>query len=91
HILDSHTTRFESVQDLEVVNINGRVFVVAGGGDDGLTLFTLTPEGQLVYLDSFADTLSSGLQNVESLSLAHVGNELQILVTSQQDAGVTVI
>ncbi|NOD47550.1 MULTISPECIES: beta-propeller fold lactonase family protein [unclassified Ruegeria] len=91
HVLDTLDTRFESVQDLAVAEVNGRVFVVAGGGDDGVSLFNLTPQGQLVYLDSFADTLASGLQNVESLSVAHVGEDLQILVTSQQEAGVTVL
>ncbi len=89
HVLDSLHTRFESVQDLAVVEVEGRVFVVAGGGDDGITLFTMTQDGQLVYLDSFADTLASGLQNVETLSMAHVGDELQIFAASQQDAGLT--
>lgn len=89
HALDSLHTRFESVQDLSVVEINGHVFVVAGGGDDGITLFAMTPGGQLVHLDSFADTLQSGLQNVSSFSVAQVGDELQILVASQQDAGLT--
>ncbi|WP_170545947.1 beta-propeller fold lactonase family protein [Ruegeria arenilitoris] len=89
HVLDSLHTRFETVQDLAVVEADGHVFVMAGGGDDGVTLFTLTPNGQLVHLDSFADTVHSGLQNVETLSVAHVGDELQILVGSQQDAGLT--
>ncbi len=89
HVLDSLHTRFETVQDLAVIEADGHVFVVAGGGDDGVTLFTLTPGGQLVHLDSFADTVHSGLQNVETLSVAHVGDELQILVGSQQDAGLT--
>ncbi|WP_037312796.1 dockerin type I domain-containing protein [Ruegeria halocynthiae] len=89
HVLDSLNTRFESVQDLAVINANGHVFVVAGGGDDGVTLFTLTPDGQLVHLDSFADTVHSGLQNVETLSVAQVGDELQILAGSQQDPGLT--
>lgn len=89
HVLDTLNTRFESAQDLAVVEVNGQVFVVAGGGDDGVTLFTLTPDGQLVYLDSFADTLSTGLQNVESLSVAHVGDEIQIFAASQEEAGLT--
>ena len=89
HVLDSLHTRFESVQDLAVVEADGHVFVVAGGGDDGVSLFTLTPAGQLVHLHSFEDTVHSGLQNVETLSVARVGNELQILVGSQQDAGLT--
>ncbi|MCG7522192.1 dockerin type I domain-containing protein [Ruegeria sp. Ofav3-42] len=89
HVLDSLHTRFESVQDLSVIEVDGRVFMVAGGGDDGITLFTMTPAGQLVYLDSFADTIHSGLQNVETFSAARVGDELQILAASQQDAGLT--
>ncbi|WP_170376914.1 beta-propeller fold lactonase family protein [Ruegeria atlantica] len=89
HVLDSLHTRFETVQDLAVIEADGHVFVVAGGGDDGVSLFTLTPGGQLVHQDSFADTIHSGLQNVETLSVAHVGDELQILVGAQQDEGLT--
>ncbi|WP_170762974.1 dockerin type I domain-containing protein [Ruegeria lacuscaerulensis] len=89
HVLDTLHTRFESIQDLAVIEADGHAFVVAGGGDDGVTLFTLTPDGQLIHLDSFEDTNQSGLQNVETLSVAHVGDELQILVGSQQDAGLT--
>lgn len=89
HVLDSLHTRFESVQDLAVVEVDGHVFVFAGGGDDGVSLFTMTPAGQLVHLHSFEDTVHSGLQNVETLSVARVGNELQILASSQQDAGLT--
>ncbi|MDA7963994.1 beta-propeller fold lactonase family protein [Ruegeria sp.] len=89
HALDTLHTRFGDVQDISVVEVSGRVFIVAGGGDDGVTLFTLTPDGQLIHLDSFEDTLSSGLQNVESLSVARVGDQLQIFAASQQDAGLT--
>jgi len=32
HVLDTLHTRFESVQDLSVIEVDGRVFVVAGGG-----------------------------------------------------------
>ncbi|WP_170605455.1 dockerin type I domain-containing protein [Ruegeria arenilitoris] len=89
HVLDSLHTRFESVQDLAVLEVEGRVFVIAGGGDDGVTLFTMTQDGQLIYLNSFADTLASGLQNVQTLSVAHIGQELQIFAASQHDAGLT--
>ncbi len=89
HILDTLHTRFGAVQDLSILEVNGRVFVVAGGGDDGITLFTMTPDGQLIHMDSFADTLDSGLQNVQTISVAHMGDELQIFVSSQHDAGLT--
>ncbi|MEM7176206.1 MAG: dockerin type I domain-containing protein [Pseudomonadota bacterium] len=89
HLLDTLGTRFEKVQDLALVQAGDHVFVVAGGGDDGLSLFTLTPQGKLVYLDSFADTLQSGLQNVAALEAASIGTELQIFATSQEEAGIT--
>ncbi len=89
HVLDTLHTRFGAVQDLSVLQVDGRVFVVAGGGDDGVTLFTMTPDGQLIHMDSFADTLDSGLQNVQTISVAHIGDELQIFAASQQDAGLT--
>lgn len=89
HLLDTLSTRFEKVQDLALVQVQDRVFVVAGGGDDGLSLFTLTPHGKLIYLDSFADTNQSGLQNVEAIAAAYVGTDLQIFASSQEEAGLT--
>ncbi len=89
HVLDTLHTRFASVQDLSVIEVDGRVFVVAGGGDDGITLFTMTPDGQLIHMDSFEDTAASGLQNVETLGVGHIGDELQIFAASQQDPGLT--
>lgn len=89
HVLDSRHTRFEAVQDISVVEISGQVFVVAGGGDDGVSLFSMTANGKLVHRDSFADTLSSGLQNVETLVAAQLGDTLQIFASAQEDAGLT--
>ena len=89
HLLDTLSTRFEKVQDLALVQVEERVFIVAGGGDDGLSLFTLTPHGKLVYLDSFADTTETGLQNVQAIAAAYVGTDLQIFASSQEDAGLT--
>jgi len=89
HLLDTLHTRFESLQDMAVVEVSGQVFVAAGGGDDGISLFTLTSNGKLVYLDSFADTLQTGLQNVQTIEMVQVGSELQIFAASQEDAGLT--
>ncbi len=89
HAVDTLHTRFGAVQDLAVIDVNGHVFVLAGGGDDGLSLFTLTQDGQLIHRDSFADTLASGLQNVQSLSVAHIGDEIQVFAASQADPGLT--
>ena len=43
HIIDGPTTRFRGVTALDSVTIDGRPFIFAGGGDDGISVFTMTP------------------------------------------------
>ncbi|MFD1809656.1 hypothetical protein ACFSHQ_21065 [Gemmobacter lanyuensis] len=43
HVIDTLETRFQGVQALASVQISGRVFVFAGGGDGGLQAFELMP------------------------------------------------
>ena len=89
HILDTRDTRFAAVQDLDVVTVGDQVFVVAAGADDGVSLFSLLPGGQLVHLDSLADDLAMGLDSITGLTAAHVGGEIQIFVASHMTPGVT--
>ncbi len=89
HVLDSLATRFGGVQDLAVTTHNGVTFVVAGGGDDGLSLFILLPGGQLQHVVSMADTLEAGLSNVSALGAAVIDTTLRILVSSQSEGMLT--
>ena len=89
HVLDSLDTRFDAISALEVVEVNGRVFIVAGGGDDGLSLFTILPDGRLVFLQALAHETGYGLQNVQSISSAIVGNELRLYVASETASGLS--
>ena len=51
-----------TVPVMEAVAIDGRAFVVVGGADDGLSLFTITPDGRLIHLDEdVSDALQSDL------------------------------
>lgn len=90
-VIDSLETRFQSVRAIEVIEVDGRAFVIAAGADDGLSLFTLTPGGRLVHLDTIADSAETALANVTSLSAARVGNTIQILTVSGAETGVTVV
>ena len=45
--VDTGETRIANVQAMEVVEWDGRTFVIAGGGDDGVSVFELTYRGQL--------------------------------------------
>ena len=89
HVLDTRDTRFGAVQAMETIVIDGRAYVVAAGGDDGLALLTLTPDGRLIHLDSIEDTLDAGLGGVTALSLASVGGVLHVFAASQTEAGLT--
>ncbi|MGJ8547348.1 MAG: calcium-binding protein, partial [Sulfitobacter sp.] len=89
HLGDTRDSRFAAVQAVDSIEINGRSYVVAGGGDDGISLFVLASGGRLVQLDVFADTAQSGLSGVTDLALAHAGGKLHVLAASQSDPGVT--
>lgn len=89
YVGDTRDTRFGAAQAVDAITVDGRSYVVAGGGDDGVSLFVLAPGGRLVHIDAFADTIESGLNGVTGLALAHDGTHLHVLATSQADAGVT--
>ncbi len=90
-VIDTLNSRFDHVTALDAIAVGDRVFVVAAGLDDGVTLLTLLPDGTLQVLDVLADTLASGLTDVSALRLVRVGNDVQVLVTSSVEAGVTVL
>lgn len=73
HVLDDLQTRFAGISALEVIEAGGRIFVLAAGTDDGLSLFSLLPGGRLLHLDSLADSAVAALDNVSGLSAQVVG------------------
>ena len=89
HILDTLATRFGGVSALEVVQVGAQVFVLAGGADDGLALFSLLPDGRLVHMQSLAQTTGAGLENVTGIEAVQVGDELRIFVTSGAALGLS--
>jgi Ca2+-binding RTX toxin-like protein len=89
HVIDTLHTRFGTVQSLEVIEADGRTYVAAAGGDDGLTLFVLLPNGRLQVLDVLDETDTAGLQNATSISAFHEGDTLHLFVSSEIAPGVT--
>jgi len=88
-ISDNLETRFQGVTALETVSIGDRVFVVAGGADDGLTLFALLPGGQLLYLDKIVDNTVMALDNIAAVAAATVAGKVQIFVSDTTGEGLT--
>lgn len=89
HVVDDLNTRFQHVTALDTVLVKGRAYVVAGGADDGLSLFELLPGGHLLHLDAIPDELRSSLQNVSSVALAATGGGFDVFAGSATEAGAT--
>lgn len=89
HVLDTLDTRFGGTQSVEVIRAGEVSYVVAGGGDDGLSLFVLLPGGHLQYLTSIEDRHDTSLQNVTAIAGIVLGDTLRLLVASQSEAGLT--
>ncbi|MEP6019652.1 MAG: hypothetical protein ABJ251_14345 [Paracoccaceae bacterium] len=89
HVLDTAATRFGGVQAMSVSQIDDRVFIVAGGGDDGLSLFTLLPDGRLSHVQTLIHEVGLGLQNVDVIETVIVGTTLQVFVGSDTSLGLT--
>lgn len=89
HVLDERTTRFESATVLEAVSVDGRAFVIAGGADDGLSLFTLTPDGRLLHLQTIADRADLALADVSALAARVVDGRIVVFAGSAREPGLT--
>jgi Ca2+-binding RTX toxin-like protein len=89
HVLDDLNTRFQNVTALETVTVGDRSFVLAGGADDGVSLFELLPGGRLLHLATMVDDFNMSLGNVVSLAAVVVDGDLQIFVGSGTETGVT--
>ncbi|WP_439136450.1 calcium-binding protein [Roseicyclus sp.] len=91
HVIDTKAMRFGMVQSLEVVEAGGFTYVLAGGGDDGMTLFLLLPNGRLHLMDVLADDFGIGLENITAITTMRTASRVDIFVSSQISAGVTTL
>ena len=90
HIVDDLNTRFSNVTALEAVQIDGRSFVVAGGADDGITLFEITPRsGKLKLWGILEDSDSLRLEDVSDIEALEVNGTLHFYVTSATENGIS--
>lgn len=89
HILDARETRFGGVTSLEVIEADGKTYVIAGGADDGVSVFLLLEGGLLVHRAVIEDTDDFGLDNVSALAGRHRTAGIDIFVASSSEPGVT--
>lgn len=89
HILDEAGTRFSRITELETATLNGRTFVFAAGADDGISMFTLLPDGRLVHVGTIADTAKMALANVSGLAAGVIKGEISVFAGSSTDQGIS--
>ena len=88
HVIDTLDTRFQGVQSLATATIGDRVFIIAGGGDDGLNLMTLTPEGRLVLVAAQLQLPGMALDNITAMTARVVDGQIEVFVAGE-GAGIT--
>lgn len=89
HILDARETRFGGVTSLKIIEAEGKTYVIAGGADDGISVFLLLEGGFLVHRATIEDTVASGLDNVSAIAAAERAAGIDIFVSSSSETGVT--
>ena len=88
HVVDGLETAFATASHLAAFEWGGQGFVVASGGDDGVSVFQLLPDGHLLHLETLRDSNNLPLDNVSALEIGYVGGRPQLFVASQSEAGI---
>lgn len=83
HVIDTLETRFQGVQALASVQISGRVFVFAGGGDGGLQAFELMPGGRLVAAGQVLPATALPLDDITALAAVVQGDRIELVVGAE--------
>jgi hypothetical protein len=83
HVIDSLDTRFQAVQALTTVAVADRTFVFAGGGDDGITAFTLLPGGRLLLSGTEVQSVGGALENITALAAAPRDGQIELFAAGE--------
>lgn len=89
HVLDARETRFGGVTSLEIIEADGKTYVIAGGADDGVSVFLLLEGGLLVHRNTIEDTKEIGLDNISALAAIARAGAVDIFVASSSEPGLT--
>jgi Ca2+-binding RTX toxin-like protein len=88
HVIDTLDTRFQGVQAVATAQIGDRVFVIAGGGDDGLTVMTLMPDGRLLACGQLLGGAGLQIDNITAFTARVVGGVIELFIATE-GAGIT--
>ncbi|MEN8833413.1 MAG: hypothetical protein ABF285_03980 [Pacificibacter sp.] len=88
HVLDTLHTLFGRANLVETFDVNGTPFIIAAGGDAGVSLFTMLPSGRLVLIENYHAWNGAPLVDLASLKVVLSGQDVFVYLTSETQAGV---
>lgn len=83
HLLDDRVTRFEQAAFVEAFEVAGLPFIVAAGGDNGLSVLAVMPGGRLSPVNSDAGSISLPVGGISALAVQETADGARIFVASQ--------
>lgn len=89
HVLDDRNSRFDTLQAMTAVTHQGQSYVIAGGGDDGFTIFQLLPGGRLIARAHVPDTIEAGLQNITAITASSGADGITFHIASGVEGGIS--
>jgi Ca2+-binding RTX toxin-like protein len=89
-VIDSRFSRFDGVSDLAVAEDGNSVYIAAGGGDQGISLFRLLPGGRLLHEGVQVDGGDTSLDGLAGMDLAFDdGGDLVLVTAGLRDGGIS--
>jgi hypothetical protein len=89
HLLDDLNSRFAGVSALATVQHGGQAYVIAGGSDDGISVYSVLPGGELLARAHLADSTAMTLADVGALAARSAGTGIDIFAASSTEPGLT--
>lgn len=89
HVPDLLTTRFYRSDNVFPITVDGRGFVIVGGSDGGITIFTMTPDGRLLHLQNIVGTSDTTLSRLSAMEAFLMDGRIVVLASGISDVGVT--
>lgn len=83
HVIDTLDTRFQSVQAIATAVVGDRVFLFAGGGDEGISAFVLMPDGRLVHAGVVLKDDRLALDNVTAITAVVTDGRIELVIAGE--------
>jgi len=90
-VIDTLDTRFQGADQIETFEHDGRAFILTGGQDSGISLFTLLPNGRIIHLETLVDTDDMPLAKITDMEVITKGDDVRLYIVGGSEAGMAQI